>query len=87
MRKHAFRTALVPVVAVMGMQIGALASGALLTETTFEWQGLGYTLGQYLLKRDFIAVQGIVTLFAIVMAVVSLLIDFIVALVDPRVRF
>lgn len=85
--KHAFRNALVPVVTVMGMQIALLLGGALLTETTFEWQGLGYTLGQYLLKRDFIAVQGIVTVFAIIVALVSVLIDFIVALVDPRVRF
>ncbi len=87
LRKHAFRTALVPVVTVMGLQIGSLMGGALLTETTFEWQGLGYTLAQYLLKRDFIAVQGIITIFAMVIAVVSVLIDFVVALVDPRVRF
>jgi peptide/nickel transport system permease protein len=85
--RHAFRNALVPVVTVMGMQIAMLMGGALLTETTFEWQGLGYTLGQYLLKRDFIAVQGIVTVFALIIGVVSVLIDFIVALVDPRVRF
>lgn len=87
MGKHAFRNALVPVVTVMGMQIAILMGGALLTETTFEWQGLGYTLGQYLLKRDFIAVQGIVTVLALIIGLVSLLIDFIVALVDPRVRF
>lgn len=86
-RKHAFRNALVPVVTVMGMQIAMLLGGAVLTETTFEWQGLGYTLAQYLIKRDFVAVQGIVTLFAVVVAVVSLLIDVIVAFVDPRVRF
>ena len=85
--KHAFRNALVPVVTVMGMQIAMLMGGALLTETTFEWQGLGYTLGQYLLKRDFIAVQGIVTVFAFIIAIASVVIDFIVALVDPRVRF
>lgn len=87
LRKHAFRNALVPVVTVMGMQIAMMMGGALLTETTFEWQGLGYTLSQYLLKRDFVAVQGIITIFALVVAVVSLLIDFIVAMVDPRVRF
>ncbi|WP_347350628.1 ABC transporter permease [Intrasporangium sp.] len=86
-RKHAFRNALVPVVTVMGMQIALLLGGAVLTETTFEWQGLGYTLAQYLIKRDFIAVQGIVTLFAIVVSIASLVIDVIVAFVDPRVRF
>jgi len=86
-RKHAFRNALVPVVTVMGLQVALLLSGAVLTETTFEWQGLGYTLAQYLIKRDFIAVQGIVTVLAVVVCVASFLIDVIVAFVDPRVRF
>ncbi len=86
-RKHAFRNALVPVVTVMGMQIAILLGGAVLTETTFEWQGLGYTLAQYLIKRDFLAVQGIVTVIAVVVGFASLIIDIIVAFVDPRVRF
>ncbi|QMW66435.1 ABC transporter permease [Mumia sp. ZJ1417] len=86
-RKHAYRNALVPVVTVMGLQVALLLGGAVLTETTFEWQGLGYTLAEYLTKRDFIAVQGIVTLIAVVVAISSLLIDVIVAYVDPRVRF
>lgn len=87
MSKHAFRNALVPVVTVMGMQIALLLAGAVLTETTFEWKGIGYTLTQYLKARDFLAVQGIVTVIALVVGVASLLIDAIVAFVDPRVRF
>ncbi|QTE30810.1 ABC transporter permease [Pengzhenrongella sicca] len=86
-RQHAFRNALVPVVTVMGMQIAMMLGGAILTETTFEWQGLGYTLSKYLLARDFVAVQGIVTAIAVVVAVSSFLIDVINALVDPRVRY
>jgi peptide/nickel transport system permease protein len=86
-RKHAFRNALVPVVTVMGMQIAMLLAGAVLTETTFEWQGIGYELAQYLLRRDFLAVQGIVTLIALIVCISSFLIDVIVAFVDPRVRF
>jgi peptide/nickel transport system permease protein len=86
-RKHAFRNALIPVVTVMGLQIAALLSGAVLTEETFEWQGLGYTLADYLIKRDFIAVQGIVTAIAVVVALISFLIDVIAAVVDPRVRY
>lgn len=86
-RKHAFRNALVPVVTVMGMQIALLLGGAILTETTFEWQGLGYVLSRYLLARDFVAVQGLVTAIAVVVALASFLIDVINALVDPRVRF
>lgn len=87
MNKHAFRNALVPVVTVMGMQIALLLGGAILTETTFEWKGLGYQLSEYLIKRDFLAVQGIVTLIALIVGVTSFLIDVIVAFVDPRVRF
>src|SRR5665811_2386339 len=86
-RKHAFRNALVPVVTVMGMQMALLLAGAVLTETTFEWPGLGFTLTEYLIRRDFLAVQGIVTLLAVVVGVTSFLIDVIVAFVDPRVRF
>ena len=85
--KHAFRNALVPVVTVMGMQIALLLAGAVLTETTFEWKGIGYILTQYLKARDFLAVQGIVTVIALVVGVASLVIDAIVAFVDPRVRF
>lgn len=86
-RKHAMRNALVPVVTVMGMQIALLLAGAVLTETTFEWKGIGYELTQYLKARDFLAVQGIVTAIAVVVCVASVLIDAIIALVDPRVRF
>ncbi len=86
-RKVAFRNALVPVVTVMGMQVAMLLAGAVLTETTFEWKGIGYALAEYLKARDFLAVQGIVTVIALVVCVASFLIDVIVALVDPRVRF
>jgi peptide/nickel transport system permease protein len=85
--KHAFRNALIPVVTVMGMQIALMLGGAILTETTFEWKGLGFTLSHYLLARDFVAVQGIVTAIAVVIALASFLIDVINALVDPRVRY
>lgn len=86
-RKHAFRNALIPVVTVMGLQIATLLGGAVLTEDTFNWQGLGYQLTQYLEQRDYIAVQGIVTAIAVVVAIASFLIDVIAALVDPRVRY
>lgn len=86
-RKHAFRNALIPVTTVMGLQIASLLAGAVLTEETFDWEGIGYTLVQYLLARDFIAVQGIVTAIAVIVAIISFLIDVIAALVDPRVRY
>ena len=86
-RKHAFRNALIPVITVMGLQVAALLSGAVLTEETFEWQGIGYAVADYLIKRDYIAVHGIVTAIAVVVAIISFLIDVVAALVDPRVRY
>jgi peptide/nickel transport system permease protein len=87
MRKHAFRNAMIPVVTVMGLQIAVLLSGAVLTERTFEWQGLGNAIADYIIKRDYLAVQGIVTAVAVVVAIISFLIDVIAAIIDPRVRY
>jgi peptide/nickel transport system permease protein len=86
-RKHAFRNALIPVVTVMGLQVASLLGGAVLTEETFEWQGIGYTLAHYLIAVDFIAVQGIVTATAVIVALISFVIDVIAAVIDPRVRY
>lgn len=85
--RHAFKNALVPVVTVMGLQFALLLSGAILTEQTFNWPGLGSELVRYLDNRDYIAVQGIITFVALVVVVVSMLIDLINAWVDPRVRY
>ena len=60
MRKHAYKPALIPIITVIGLQIAVLLGGAVLTETTFEWKGLGFQLAKYLTARDFVAVQGIV---------------------------
>ena len=86
-RKHAFKNALIPVVTVMGLQIAALLGGAVLTENTFEWQGLGYSLAHYIEANDFVAVQGIVAALAVIVALVSFVIDVIAAVIDPRVRY
>jgi peptide/nickel transport system permease protein len=85
--RHAFRNALVPIVTVTGLQAALLLSGAVLTENTFNWPGIGNTLLGYLENRDYIAVQGIITVFALVVVAVSLLIDFLNAWIDPRVRY
>lgn len=84
---HAFRNALVPVVTVAGLQFAILLGGAVLTEETFNWPGIGSELIRYLNQRDYIAVQGIVTVFAVAVVIVSLLIDLINAFIDPRVRY
>jgi peptide/nickel transport system permease protein len=85
--RHAFRNALVPVVTVVGLQAALLMSGAVLTETTFNWPGIGQALIHYLNNRDYVMVQGIVTVFALIVVAVSLVIDVVTALIDPRVRY
>ena len=85
--RHAFRNALVPVVTIMGLQFALLLGGAILTETTFSWPGLGQGLVEFINSRDYAAVQGIVTFFAVLVVGVSLLIDIVNGLVDPRVRY
>lgn len=85
--RHAFRNALVPVVTVVGLQVALLLGGAILTETTFNWPGLGHELFVYLQNRDYAAVQGIIVVFALVVVFVSIVIDFVNAMIDPRVRY
>jgi peptide/nickel transport system permease protein len=86
-RRHAFRNALVPVITVVGLLVALTLSGAILTERTFNWPGLGAQLVDYVNKRDYIAVQGLVTFFALVVVIVSLAVDILNALVDPRIRY
>ena len=83
--RHAFKPALIPIITVMGMQIAMSLGGAVLTETTFAWRGLGFMLQQYLAARDFVAVQGIVVLLALIVAVTNFLVDVVAALVDRTV--
>lgn len=85
--KHAYKPALIPIITVMGLQIAVLLGGAVLTETTFEWKGLGFQLASYLTARDFVAVQGIVVLLAVIVAVTNFIVDIAAALIDPRVRY
>lgn len=85
--KHAYKPALIPIITVMGLQIAVMLGGAVLTETTFEWKGLGFQLANYLTARDFVAVQGIVVLLAVIVAVTNFIVDIFAALIDPRVRY
>lgn len=85
--KHAYRPALIPIITVIGLQIALLLGGAVLTETVFEWKGLGFELAQFLTARDFVAVQGIVALLAVIVALSNFIVDIVAALIDPRVRY
>ncbi len=86
-RTHAYKPALIPIITVIGLQIALMLGGAVLTETTFEWKGLGFQLAAYLSARDFVAVQGIVAMIAIIVALTNFAVDIIAAFIDPRVRY
>jgi len=83
---HALRNASLPVVTVVGLEIGSLLGGAILTETVFAWPGLGQLTVQAIDNRDYPLVQGIVLLFVTTFLVVNLLVDLVYGFLDPRVR-
>lgn len=85
--KHALRNAMLPVVTVVGLQIGALLGGAVLTETIFSWPGLGSWLFDAISQRDYPVIQGGVIFAAMVVSVVNLLVDLSYALLDPRIQY
>ena len=85
-RRHVLRNALLPVVTVIGLQIGLLLSGAVLTETVFAFPGVGSFLVEAITTRDYAVVQGFILVIAVIVVVVNLLVDISYGLIDPRVR-
>jgi peptide/nickel transport system permease protein len=85
--RHALSNAMIPIVTLIGLQFSVLIAGAVLTETTFSWPGMGSYLVERIGQRDYTAVQGVILVFALSVAVISLLTDIIYAFVDPRVRY
>ncbi|MFZ1871233.1 MAG: dipeptide ABC transporter permease DppB [Chania sp.] len=83
---HALRNALLPVVTVIGLQVGTMLAGAILTETIFSWPGLGRWLMDALQRRDYPVVQGGVLLVACMIILVNLLVDVLYGVVNPRIR-
>lgn len=84
---HALKNALIPVVTVMGLTFSALLGGAVLTEVTFSWPGLGNRLYEAIALRDYPTVQGIMVFFGAIVVVASIAIDIINAWIDPRIRY
>jgi peptide/nickel transport system permease protein len=84
--RHALRNAFLPVVTVLGLNLGLLLGGAVLTETIFSWPGLGRYVVDSLMARDYAAVQGCILVFAGLMAFINLIVDLIYVLLDPRIR-
>ncbi|HEX5077988.1 MAG TPA: ABC transporter permease subunit [Geminicoccaceae bacterium] len=83
---HALRNALIPVVTVIGLQVGLLFSGAILTETIFSWPGIGKWLVDSIYRRDYPSVQGGIVLIASVVMLVNLVVDLLYGLINPRIR-
>jgi ABC-type dipeptide/oligopeptide/nickel transport system permease component len=83
---YALRNAFLPVLTMMGLQFAMLLGGAVLTETTFSWPGLGRYLVNRINFRDYTAIQGTVVVFGILVSIVSLAIDLLYAYLDPRIR-
>lgn len=84
---HALKNAMIPVITLIGLQVAILLAGAVLTETVFSWPGMGSYLVERISARDYTAVQSVITVFAILVALISLAVDIIYSLVDPRVRY
>ncbi len=84
--KHVLRNALVPVITVIGLQLGALLSGAVITENVFSWPGLGTLFIEAIQSRDYPLVQGCVLFISFGYVLINLLIDLVYAAVDPRIR-
>ncbi|WP_155973384.1 ABC transporter permease [Paenibacillus sp. Leaf72] len=85
--KHALKNAFVPIITVIGMEIGNLLGGAVLTETVFSMNGLGRYIIQSIQFRDYSAVQGSILFVALIFVIVNLLVDLCYAAVDPRIRY
>jgi dipeptide transport system permease protein len=83
---HALRNALIPVITTIGLQVGTLLAGAILTETIFSWPGIGKWMIDAISRRDYPAVQGGLLLIAGVVMVVNLVVDVLYGLADPRIR-
>jgi ABC-type dipeptide/oligopeptide/nickel transport system permease component len=85
--KHALRNSLIPIVTVLGLQLGAVLTGAVITETIFAWPGVGRLLIQSIGFRDYPLVQGCILLIALTYVSMNLLTDLAYGLLDPRIRY
>jgi ABC-type dipeptide/oligopeptide/nickel transport system permease component len=85
--RHVLRNALIPVVTVVGLQLGTLLSGAVITESVFAWPGIGKLAVDAIKERDYPIVQAVILLMAVTFLVVNLVVDVLYALIDPRIRY
>ncbi|MFN2303025.1 MAG: ABC transporter permease, partial [Anaerolineales bacterium] len=85
--RHALRNTFIPILTLLGLQFAILLAGAVLTETTFSWPGVGRYLVERIQLRDYTAVQATIGVFTLFVALISLIMDIIYAFIDPRIRY
>ncbi len=83
---HALRNALIPVITTIGLQVGVLLAGAILTETIFSWPGIGKWMVDSIFRRDYPSVQGGLLMIAGIVMIVNLIVDILYGLINPRIR-
>ncbi len=83
---HALRNAMIPVITTIGLQVGVLLAGAILTETIFSWPGIGKWMVDSIFRRDYPSVQGGLLMIAVIVMTVNLIVDLLYGLVNPRIR-
>ena len=83
---HALRNAMIPVITVIGLSVGTLLAGAILTETIFSWPGIGKWMVEAISARDYTSVQGGLLMIALIVMVVNLVVDVLYGLVNPKIR-
>ena len=86
LHRHVLRAGLVPVVTMMGLQFSFMMGGAIVVENIFAWNGVGRMAIEAIFQRDYPVIQGFILTFAVVVVCVSIFLDAIYALVDPRIR-
>jgi peptide/nickel transport system permease protein len=85
-RRHVLKNAMLPVTTVIGLQLGVLLAGAVLTETVFAFAGVGKFMADGIVQRDFPTIQGFILVIAVVYVVINMIVDLVYGLLDPRVR-
>ncbi len=85
--RHGLKNAFIPILTMLGLEFAMLLSGAILTETTFSWPGMGRLLLERIYLRDYPVVQGVIVVFALMVSAISLIVDLLYSLIDPRVRY
>jgi len=85
--KHALRNAMLPTITVIGLQVGLLMGGAIITETIFSWPGIGLYAYNSISARDYASIQGVVLYGALLFVLINLVVDILYAILDPRVRY